>query len=211
MTESARQLTGLELDAVTLSRGARKLVADVNLSLTAGELVSVNGANGVGKTSLIRAIVGLITPDSGAIRFLAGSDPLDPESARAEEIHLLSHQDGLKSARTVRQELGFWSRWFGGQDGIDAAVEALALTALLDLDVRKLSAGQRRRVALARLVAAPRRLWLLDEPMAPLDTTTRDRFAAIMGQHLKDGGMIIAAVHDALPLEGRTLHLERAT
>ena len=211
MTENARRLTGLKLDAVTISRGARRLVADVNLSLTAGELVSVTGANGVGKTSLIRAIAGLISPDSGAIRFFAGADALDAESARAEQIHLLSHQDGLKSARTVRQELEFWSQWFGGRDGIDDAVKALALTALLELDVRKLSAGQRRRLALARLVAAPRGLWLLDEPMAPLDTATRERLAAIMGQHLKGGGMIIAAVHDALPLAGQTLHLERAT
>ena len=210
MTENASRLTGLKLEAVTLSRGARRLVADVNLNLSAGELVSVTGANGVGKTSLIRAIAGLIAPDSGVIAFFSGASALDAETVRTEQVHLLSHQDGLKSARTVRQELAFWSQWFGGQAGLDTAIEALSLRALLDLEVRKLSAGQRRRLALARLVAAPRRLWLLDEPMAPLDTLNRERLAEVMDQHLKAGGMIIAAVHDALPLVGKTLQLERA-
>lgn len=210
MTESERRLTGLNLDAVTVSRGGRRLIANVNLTVTAGELVSVTGANGVGKTSLIRAIAGLIAPDRGAVEFFSGDDPVDAESARTSQIHLLAHQDGLKSARTVRQELAFWSLWFGGRERIDAAVEALALTALLDLDVRKLSAGQRRRLALARLIAAPRQLWLLDEPMSPLDATNRERFASIMERHLAEGGMIIAAVHDLLPLTGKALHLERA-
>ena len=211
MTENASRLTGMKLDAVALSRGARRLVAEVNLNLSAGELVSVTGANGVGKTSLIRAIAGLIVPDRGEINFLSGAGVLDPETVRAEQIHLLAHQDGLKSARTVRQELGFWSRWFGGTTGLETAVDALSLKALLDLDVRKLSAGQRRRLALARLIAAPRRLWLLDEPRAPLDTSSRDQLAAIMDRHLKEGGMIVAAVHDALPLAGQTLQLGRAS
>lgn len=210
MTENASRLTGLKLEALTLSRGARRLVAGVNLNLSAGELVSVTGANGVGKTSLIRAIAGLIAPDSGAISFFSAAAVLDAETVRCEQIHLLAHQDGLKSVRTVRQELTFWSQWFGGGLGIDGAIDALSLTALLELDVRKLSAGQRRRLALARLVAAPRRLWLLDEPMAPLDTSTRERFAAIMKDHLNGGGMIVAAVHDALPLAGTVLQLERA-
>jgi heme exporter protein A len=210
MTENATRLTGVKLDAVTLSRGARRLVADVQLSLCAGELVCVTGANGVGKTSLIRAIAGLLRPDSGAISFFSGADALDAESVRTKHIHLLAHQDGLKSARMVRQELAFWSHWLDGGDGIDSAAEALSLTALLDLDVRKLSAGQRRRLALARLIAAPRPLWLLDEPMAPLDTSARQRLADIMYRHLQDGGMILAAVHDALPLAGKTLHLEQA-
>ena len=211
MTENASRLTGMKLDAVALSRGARRLVAEVNLNLSAGELVSVTGANGVGKTSLIRAIAGLIVPDRGEVNFLSGTGVLDPETVRAEQIHLLAHQDGLKSARTVRQELGFCSRWFGGTTGLETAVDALSLKALLDLDVRKLSAGQRRRLALARLIAAPRRLWLLDEPMAPLDTSSRDQLATIMDRHLKDGGMIVAAVHDALPLAGQTLQLDRAS
>lgn len=209
MTESASRLTGLKLDAVTLSRGSRRLVADVNLSMSAGDLIFVTGANGVGKTSLIRAVAGLMAPDTGEITFFSENDALESETVRTEQIHLLAHQDGLKPSRTVRQELTFWSSWLGGRSGIAHASTALALDALLELDVRKLSAGQRRRLALARLVAAPRPLWLLDEPMAPLDASTRERFAAIMKDHLNTGGMIIAAVHDALPLPGRELHLER--
>ena len=152
-----------------------------------------------------------MAPDNGAVTFYSGAIALDPESVRTEQTHLLAHQDGLKSARTVQQELAFWSQGFGGTNGIDGAIDALSLQALQDLEVRKLSAGQRRRLALARLIAAPRQLWLLDEPMAPLDTMNRERLAAIMSRHLQSGGMIIAAVHDTLPLPGQTLRLERAS
>src|SRR5205085_6697540 len=111
-----------------------------------------------------------------------------------------------KAARTAREELTFWSRWCGGSDITEAAA-GLDLTALLDLEVRRLSAGQRRRLALARLLAAPRPLWLLDEPLSPLDARWRVGFGALMQAHLDGGGMIVAAVHDPLPIPARSLEI----
>jgi heme exporter protein A len=114
----------------------------------------------------------------------------------------------LKAARTAREELTFWTRWGGGTGvAVAEAAEALDLTALLDLEVRRLSAGQRRRVALARLLAAPRPLWLLDEPLSPLDARWREGFAALMANHLAGGGMILAAVHDPLPIPTKALEI----
>lgn len=194
----------LSIEALALARGERALFSGLDLRLEAGEAVALTGANGAGKTSLLRAVAGLLRPVAGAVRFLKAGEALEPEAARAGGLHLLGHHDGLKPGRTAREELAFWSRWLGGGD-VAPAVEALELAPLLELEVRKLSAGQRRRLGLARLLAAPRPLWLLDEPLAPLDTSRRTRFGALMQAHLQSGGMILAAVHDPLPLPTRTV------
>lgn len=178
------------------------LFEGVSLELRAGEACALTGANGSGKTSLLRAVAGLVRIEAGAIGFGA----VDPFEARGEGLHLVGHADGLKAARTAREELAFWSRWCGGGE-IEAAARALELIPLLELEVRRLSAGQRRRVALARMLAAPRPLWLLDEPLSPLDARWRERFGALMQDHLDGGGMILAAVHDPLPVATRSLEL----
>ena len=194
----------LELAGVAVRRGGRALFAGLSLELAAGEACALTGANGAGKTSLLRAIAGLVPLEAGTVAF-GGADAAD---ARAGGLHLVGHQDGLKPARTTAEELRFWSRWGGGTaDGERAAIEALGLTSLVDLEVRRLSAGQRRRLALARLLAAPRPLWLLDEPLSPLDAGWRQRFGAMMSDHLAGGGMILAAVHDPLPIKAKTLDI----
>lgn len=195
----------VSIQSLALSRGGRQLFSRLILNLAPGEAVALVGRNGAGKTSLLRAIAGLIAPDEGTIAF----GDIDPADAR-EHIHLLGHLDGLKSSRTARDELGFWTGFAGGAPGaVEAAAARLDLTPLLDLEVRRLSAGQRRRLALARLLAAPRPLWLLDEPLSPLDAQWRGRFGEIMGEHLASGGMILAAVHDPLPLAARTVEIGR--
>ena len=188
----------LSIEALALTRGERPLFAGLGVELRAGEALALTGANGAGKTSLLRAVAGLIRPAAGAVRFWSGGEAVEPELARAGGLHLLGHHDGLKPGRTAAEELEFWSRWLGGA-GTGQAIEALDLAPLLGLEVRKLSAGQRRRLALARLLAAPRPLWLLDEPLAPLDARRRTRFGELMAQHLEGGGMVLAAVHDPLP------------
>ena len=119
---------------------------------------------------------------------------------------MLAHQEGFRGGRTARAERGFQAGWFGAEPAaIAAAARRLDLTPLLDLEVRVLSAGQRRRLALAALVAARRPLWLMDEPLAPLDARRRAQAAEVMAEHLAQGGLILAAVHDPLPIPARTL------
>ena len=199
----------LTLSGLTVSRGERRLFHGLDLRLNAGEAIALTGANGAGKTSLLRAIAGLLRPDAGDVVFHDGDgNALDERAARGRETHFLGHQDGLKTSRTAREELGFQCDWLGHtQDGMDDAANAFGLRPLLDLEVRRLSAGQRRRLAMGRLVGSPRALWLLDEPMAPLDARWRETFAVQMRRHLDADGLIVAAVHDPLPIPARALDL----
>jgi heme exporter protein A len=189
---------------LAISRGERSLFSGFNLQVEPGEAVALTGRNGAGKTSLLRAVAGLLRPEAGAVSF----GDFEPEVARAEQLHMVGHHDGLKSTRTAWEELRFQTLWTGGSEAsAREAAQIMDLKRLLDLEVRRLSAGQRRRLALARLVASPRSLWLLDEPMAPLDAGHRAAFGAVMAGHLARGGMIMAAVHDPLPVPCRTVEV----
>lgn len=194
----------LTLENLTVARGERLLFRDLSATVEAGRALVLTGANGAGKTSLLRTIAGFIRPDAGTVGFGA----LEPETARGTQVHLLGHLDGLKGGRRAGDELAFQARFLGADAaGIAAAVERLGLKPLLDLEVRKLSAGQRRRLAFARLLAAPRALWLLDEPFAPLDLKWRAVLGEVLTEHLLGGGMVVAAVHDPLPITAETLDL----
>jgi heme exporter protein A len=193
---------GLAADGLTVARGGRVLFEALSFAAAPGEVVALTGRNGAGKTSLLRALAGLLRPSAGVVRFPGLADPEDAASA----LHLVGHQDGLKGARTVAEELRFWSCWFGGTgETADAALDRLDLRRLAALEVRRLSAGQRRRLALARLLAAPRPIWLLDEPMAPLDAGWRERFGEMLATHAAGGGVVVAAVHDPLPVPARAV------
>jgi heme exporter protein A len=198
-------ITALAVENLAVMRGERRLFADLNLRLDAGDAVALTGPNGAGKTSLLRAIAGFIAPTAGRISFEGAADA---DEARRGDLHLVGHQDALKGGRTAREELTFQVGWTGGDaSAAQAAAERLELSRVLDLAVRQLSAGQRRRLALARLIASPRRLWLLDEPLAPLDARNRARFGEILAAHLADGGMALIAAHDPLPVDTRTLEI----
>jgi len=202
-------IAALAIDNLALSRGVRRLFEGQSLRLEAGEAMMLSGANGVGKTSLLRAVAGLLRPDAGVVSFIdQGGAELDAEEARADHLHLAGHHDGLKTQRRAGEEFAFWADWLGGgaQDRA-AAIDAFDLEPLLALDVRVLSAGQRRRLALARLRAAPRPLWLLDEPLAPLDTRWRSVMATEMAAHVGRGGLILAAAHDPLPIPCRVTEI----
>jgi heme exporter protein A len=197
-------IAGLSIHALAIRRGGRLLFSDLSLDLKPGQACALTGPNGSGKTSLLRAVAGLVGAEAGEIAF----DGAEAEAARGSGLHFIGHQDGLKPARTALEELRFWTEWAGGTAAqARSAAEQLELVPLLDLEVRRLSAGQRRRLALARLLAAPRPLWLLDEPLSPLDARWRGRFAEIMADHLARSGLILAAVHDPLPGATRSLEI----
>lgn len=194
----------LSVSTLTVSRGERVLFRDLSFVVASGEVLALTGANGAGKTSLLRALAGFLRPDAGEIVY----EGTDLQDARRRHLHWQGPLDGLKASRRAGDELAFQARFAGADaDGIAAAVDVLALAPLLELEVRQLSAGQRRRLALARLLAAPRPLWLLDEPLSPLDARWRDVIGTLMQAHVDKGGAVIAAVHDPLPIVARTLDL----
>ena len=201
-------ITVLTVESLAVQRGERLLFKGLDLSVAAGEAVALVGANGAGKTSLLRTVAGLLRPVAGRVRFSGERGELESDEARCFHCHLVGHQDGLKGTRSAREELMFQAGWTGGGAGAAlAAADRLGLSRLLDLPVRVLSAGQRRRLALARLVAAPRALWLLDEPLAPLDAASRVLLGDIMAEHIGAGGLILAAVHDPLPIAARIVEI----
>lgn len=198
-------ILALNISDLALERGGRRLFSGFSLSLKAGEATALTGPNGSGKTSLLRAVAGFLRPVQGEIAFEGAADA---DEARRAGLHMVGHQDGLKLNRPALQELEFQARWTGAEPGAAArALEAVGLSRIAGLDVRLLSAGQRRRLALARLIASPRPLWLLDEPFAPLDTGSREMFGRVLADHLKGGGLVLAAVHDPLPIPARAAEI----
>jgi heme exporter protein A len=198
----------LAVHDLALARGDRLLFEGLGFELGAGQAMSLVGTNGAGKTSLLRAIAGFLRPLEGAIAFFGPDGAVEAEEARAGALHMAGHHDGLKPNRLALHELAFQARWTGADDaGLARARAALDLDVIADLEVRKLSAGQRRRLSLGRLIASPRPLWLLDEPLAPLDAGHRAGFGRLMAEHLAGGGMILAAVHDPLPIDTQVLEV----
>ncbi len=196
------RLTASGLSAV---RGGRPVFADLSFTVAPGELLAVTGPNGAGKSTLLRLVAGLLKPAGGTVT-LAGSDEPDIGT----HSHYLGHLDALKPSLTVRQNLDFWRKLWGGGD-IEAALAAVGLEPLGDLHVAVLSAGQKRRVALARLLVARRLLWLLDEPATALDAAAEAGLGRLIADHLAGGGMAIAATHRNLPVSPTaTLALGRA-
>ncbi len=166
-----------------------------------GAALIVTGPNGAGKSSLLRALCGFLPLEAGAFALEGGDD----ERTVGEQAHYLGHADGVKGALTAAENLAFAAAMLGGRSSRDAERAALArvgLAHVIDFPARLLSAGQRRRVALARLLIADRPLWLLDEPATALDGAAQAALVAIMQGRLRGGGIIIAAAHAALGLDG---------
>ena len=197
----------LTAENLTCERGGRIVFAGIGFSLGEGQLMQLTGPNGAGKSSLLRLIAGLNEAAAGRL-VLAGGDS---DLAIGQQAHYIAHQEAVKTALTVEENLAFWRDFLGG-GSLEAALEAFALSRFASFQAGLLSAGQKRRLALARLALITRRLWLLDEPTVGLDTASLARLVAVMSGHLDRGGMIIAATHVPLgrdpdlrlDLEGRT-------
>jgi heme exporter protein A len=179
-------------------RGGRLVFSDLDFAVDAGEALVVTGRNGAGKSSLLRMLAGLLRVTAGALALEGG----DPERSIAEQAHYLGHQDALKSQLTVGENLRFWTAYLGGRGPAADALAAVGLDTLAELPAGYLSAGQRRRLSLARLVAIARPLWLLDEPTSALDAAAQAMLADLMRNHLARGGLIVAATHTPLGLDG---------
>jgi heme exporter protein A len=197
----------MRLSAVDLAcrRGGRAVFEGLTFALEGGEALTVTGRNGAGKSSLLRLIAGLLRPAHGRISLDGG----DSELSVAEQVHYLGHQDALKPALSVVENLGFWAGFLGTMAAdLGRCLEAVGLLDLADLPAAYLSAGQRRRLSLARLLAAKRPIWLLDEPTSTLDVGAQERLAGLMQTHLGEGGLIMAATHATIGLaDARELRL----
>lgn len=200
MTAPARSQheVGLQIRGLALQRGFRRLVTDFDLTCAPGDIIALQGPNGSGKTTLLRAIAGFHTPAVGRITLsrTQGAEIEEP----GEVLSFLGHQDPIKAGEKLIDQLRFWADLCGAsRDRVTETLARVGLTKQADLQGGVLSAGQRKRAALARLLLEDRAIWLLDEPASPLDQEGRALLGALLDQHAKQGGIILAAVHDPLP------------
>lgn len=185
----------IEARGVTVTRGGIPVLEGVDLRLSAGEALVLRGPNGSGKTTLLRALAGLQPVVTG-------------EVLRAEDIAYAGHADGVKSALTVAENLSFWAGIYGTGD-VASALDAFEIAPLAHRPAQSLSAGQRRRVGLARLLVTGQKIWALDEPTVSLDTPSVEMFARAVRAHLAAGGAAIIATHISMGLEARVLEIGR--
>lgn len=189
----------LHVNDLAVARGGRTLASGLSFVLRGGEGLIVRGPNGAGKSTLLRVLAGLLAPSAGAIRLEGAGE----EDAPGLHAHYLGHANAMKNALTAGENLSFW-RDFCGSPSLDplAALEKVGLAHVIETPFGWLSAGQKRRAAFARLLTAHRPIWILDEPTSALDAQSSVTVAALMSEHLADGGLLIAATHLPLDVQG---------
>jgi len=197
----------LSATGLTCIRGMRVVFRNAGFELRAGEALAVVGPNGSGKSSLLRLVAGLLPAAGGRIELAGGEGDL----TLPEQAHFQGHLDPLKPSLTVAENLAFWVAYLGGGPAPAEALGRTGLGGLAGLPAAYLSAGQRRRLSLARLVAVWRPVWLLDEPTSALDAAGQGMLAELMRDHLARGGMILAATHGPLGIEARELRMGGAS
>lgn len=201
-------MKSLTAEKLACMRGERLLFDDVSFRVSAGQALAVEGANGAGKTSLLRLLAGFLTPHAGRLLVHTDSGQGEDPEQRQRLVGWLGHLDGLKPQMTVLEQLRFYAGLYKVHT-VDFAqlLAQVGLARQSELFCRYLSAGQRRRLALARLQVSQRPLWLLDEPFAALDTAGQALVAHMMARHCSEGGIVIAATHDPLGLGNESLRL----
>lgn len=208
---NALPLRTIEAVRLACRRGERLLFEGVGFTVVPGELLLLRGPNGVGKTTLLSALAGLVRPEAGSILVVGRGE----EDRPGDDLHLMSHLPAIKPRLTAAENLNFWADLFGGDRKLVApALERVGLKHLAGLEAGHFSAGQTRRLALARLLVADRPIWLLDEPTAALDGEGERLVIELIDAHLRRGGIAVAATHHDIPIPPpanvRTLTLEAA-
>jgi len=187
---------------LTILRGERAVIPDLSFKVSAGEALILTGANGSGKTTLIRSLAGLLKPSRGTLRLEDG----DARRSLAEQCHYVGHRSALKPALTVLENVTFWSQYFADDNhgrlpsSGGAALDSFGLRELSDIPAGYLSAGQKQRAGLARLLLTHRPVWLLDEPTASLDAASQGVLEAVIDRHLLAGGLAVIATHQPLDI-----------
>jgi heme exporter protein A len=190
--------------AVRCVRGGREVFSDLDFEVASGDALAVTGPNGAGKTSLLRLVAGLILPTGGSIELEGGSED---ELTLADQAHYLGHRDAMKPALSVLENLSFWRDFLGGDGDTAQCLAAVGLDHAAHLPAAYLSAGQRRRLSIARLLTARRPIWLLDEPTSALDAAGQALFVGVINDHLARGGLVVAATHTPLGVSAKELRI----
>ncbi len=189
----------LEARNLACERGGRLVFENLSFQVEPGGALLLRGPNGSGKSSLLRLIAGLLQRQAGSLTW-QGREVAEEPDVFTNALHYMGHLDGVKAAFTVAENLAFWCRLSGEAEGVEAGLACFDLAALAEVPAQYLSAGQRRRLGLARLAAIPRTLWLLDEPSVSLDSASVAELAALIAAHRDGGGLVIAATHVDLGL-----------
>ena len=190
----------LQVNNLSVNRGEEQILSDLSFSVATGEALIVRGANGAGKSTLLRALAGLLSSESGSIEIV------EPEAEFADQTvsdlcHYLGGDNAMKPALSVEENLQFWQDFCGRPHlDVEEALDMVGLDGLQTVPFAHLSTGQRRRIAIARMLVSYRPIWILDEPTSGLDAASEKQFSALMQAHLEDDGLIIAATHIPLGL-----------
>lgn len=201
-------LSLVEATNLTIERGGRRIFRDISFAAATGQVLTLEGPNGAGKSSALRVLAGFLPQAAGEVRMQmsAGYDVTDPEE-RGKLVGWIGHTDGVKAQLSVLENAHFFAALYGARIDVLEVLHHVGLKRLADLPAQYLSAGQRKRLGLARLILSNRPLWLLDEPLSSLDAAGRRLAAELIGEHCDDGGIVIVATHETLGLDATRFFL----
>jgi heme exporter protein A len=204
------QVSAVHASDLACLRGGRMVFRSLSFEVAAGKALAIEGPNGAGKSSLLRLLAGFLAPVSGRVRLSTGEGEVDDAETRGRYVGFLGHQDAAKTQLTVMEQLRFHVQLYEVDDDAAAALETVGLSRVAELPCQYLSAGQKKRLSLARLQLTKRPLWLVDEPLASLDVAGKTLAASLFAQHCASGGIVIAATHEPLGFDAARLSLNAA-